>query len=472
MMHGHARRLLVALALLASLLAPAAHGARAADCTALAPDPSPDVNRQAIQACLDGAGHRAVLTAGTYGVSGGIGVPAGAALVGDTSYPTIRLVSNPGGSTALVAFTGSGGRVGFVRLDAAARLASNCCTAVASFNSGDSSLLDDAFVSGAPTGVGVYLLCRSCQGNTMLRDDISGNKLGVVFVRFNSSAFVNTLDGGRVHDNSCDGVTFMGSAGTPDPGGFGVVQNAALFHNGGTCPNGIPAGGVYSIGNPVGGRLLNNQIYENCGNDVDLVSGAHFDIEGNRVWNPGFRPAGATLNCNGMAAALLAVSESTITGNDMRNAGNPHNEMRVSGDPNDFFTFAGEKFHDLPGGGNGLVAFLLAARLSKGEPSLHNSIDANTFIANCASPCVGTGYFATRDTGFDLAGGWSASTTSYYRRNDPFGSNVGSRRGGGNWYAANDDCPANPPPTTECNQDDYQHPTSVNWARNDGFARY
>lgn len=72
-------------------------------------------------------------------------------------------------------------------------------------------------------------------------------------------------------------------------------------------------------------------------------------------------------------------------------------------------------------------------------------------------PCVGTGYFATRDTGFDAAGGWSAATTNYYTNNKPYGSNVGSRRGGGNWYAANTTCTAQSSPAP-CNIDDYQHP--------------
>jgi hypothetical protein len=143
----------------------------------------------------------------------------------------------------------------------------------------------------------------------------------------------------------------------------------------------------------------------------------------------------------------------------------------VWADPNDFFTYHGQKYHDLAGGANGVVAFLLAARLPA-RPSMNNVIDANTIIANCAGLCVGTGYFATRDTGYDTTGAWSAATTNYYIRDNPFGSNVGSTRGGGNWYAANDTCPANPATTTQCNQDDYQHPTNVDWARNDAFYRY
>ncbi|MEV4416150.1 hypothetical protein [Catellatospora sp. NPDC049609] len=125
---------------------------------------------------------------------------------------------------------------------------------------------------------------------------------------------------------------------------------------------------------------------------------------------------------------------------------------------------------DLAGGGNGIVGFLLASWRT-GTPSQHNVIHGNTFVAHCPAPCVGTGYFATRGTGFDASGNWSACTANYYTANNPYGSHVGSTRGGGNWYAADTDCsgPASPAP---CNADDHQHPTSVNWARNDGFAFY
>ena len=64
------------------------------------------------------------------------------------------------------------------------------------------------------------------------------------------------------------------------------------------------------------------------------------------------------------------------------------------------------------------------------------------------------GLFASRGTGY-AGSDWSAGTTNYMTGNRTFGSNVGSVRCGGNWYAGNSDCPAGA--TAPCNDDDYQH---------------
>jgi hypothetical protein len=45
----------------------------------------------------------------------------------------------------------------------------------------------------------------------MLRGDIHDNFYGIIFGPFNDSAHANTLLASRVHDNRCDGVTFMGT---------------------------------------------------------------------------------------------------------------------------------------------------------------------------------------------------------------------------------------------------------------------
>lgn len=149
----------------------------AVDCAALVPAADAAANRVAIQSCLDGPERRAALTPGTYPVDGGIVVRSGAQLVGDATYPTIRLVANPSGAVRLVRFVGSGAQVGFLRLDANNLLPGGCCTAVVMFEGTGSNdnLLDDAFVTGAPENTGVYLLCGSCRGNQMLRVNIHGN---------------------------------------------------------------------------------------------------------------------------------------------------------------------------------------------------------------------------------------------------------------------------------------------------------
>lgn len=445
----------------------------AVDCGALAPSNVASQNLQNINSCLSSEDKQAVLTPGTYAVDGSIVVPDGARLVGDTSYPTIQLSANPGSAAQLVRFTGSGGRVGFVRLDAGNRLTRGCCSAVVMFEgSGNNNLLDDTVVTGAPEATGVYVLCQACSGNQMLRVEIYSNFYGVIFGPFNDAAHINTLADSRVHDNRCDGVTFMGTdVANGRPGGFGIIDSSSLYRNGRDCENGVPGAAVYTAGNKAGGRIVNSKLYDSCGNNLDMVDGEHFHIEANDIYNPGYPVPSAAYYCTATAsAAMVNIRESTFVRNTFRNS-NTRTVARLHGDPNQFFNANGAPLYsDLPGGGNGLVAFVLASWRT-GTPSMHNSIEGNTFIANCAAPCVGTGYFASRGTGFDAARGWSAATTNYYRDNNPFGSNVGSRRGGGNWYAADTACTASssPPP---CNEDDYQHPASVSWARNDDFNFY
>ena len=469
-----ARVTLVAAVLLLSGATPDAALAATVDCAALRPSTDPSVNRAAINDCLAGADRQAVLTAGSYPVDGGIVVPDGARLLGDTTYPTIRLAANRLGAAQLVRFTGSGARVGFLRLDAGNLLALGCCSAVVMFSGSGTgnNLLDDAVVTGAFETTGVYVLCGACHGNQMLRVDIHNNFYGIIFGPFNDSAHVNTLLASSVHDNRCDGVTFMGTdLSIGRPGGYGVIDGSALYRNGRDCENGIPGAAVYSKGNLAGARIVNSKLYENCGNNLDLVEVERFRIEANDMYTPGYPVPGAVYYCTATAsAALVNIRESTIKLNTVRNS-NTRTMAGIAGDSNRFFNADGAaKYSDLTGGGNGLVAFLLAS-FRTGTPSMHNTIDGNRFIGTCTSPCVGTGYFATRDTGFDASGGWSSATTNYYTNNSPYGSNVGSRRGGGNWYAANTVCTAQSSPAP-CNQDDYQHPTSVNWARNDGFYHY
>lgn len=201
------------------------------------------------------------------------------------------------------------------------------------------------------------------------------------------------------------------------PGGFGVIDRSSLYRNGRDCENGIPGAAVYTAGNRAGGRILDSKLYDNCGNNLDMVDSERFHIEGNDIYNPGYPVPNAVYYCTGTASgAVVNIRESTFLRNTFRNT-NTRTTARQHGDPNRFFSADG------------------AAAYS------------------------------------DLPGGWSSSTTNYFRDNNPFGSNVGSRRGGGNWYAADTVCTAasSPPP---CNVDDHQHPTSVNWARNDGFYFY
>ena len=392
-------------------------------------------------------------------------------LIGSGRYPTIVLVSNPTHAHALAYFTGGHGRIGFVRLSGNGLLADTCCTTVVSFK-GNSNVLDDALVTTASSRqTGIDLLCH-CSGNRIVRDRIYGNKLGLIFGPYNSPRQVNTVDASHIHGNACDGVTFQGANAPTNKGGFGAVVNSTLDANGGRCPNGIPAAGVYSLGDLSGGRISGNHIYDNCGNDVDLVSGAGFTITRNMIDDPGHQFSGATLTCAGAGANLLNVQSSKIVDNTVTNDDNAHNAVPTSGDPNHIYEASGAALYsDLPNHGQVAIAFVLAYSLSESGTTTGNHISDNVFQANCSGSCIGLGYFASRDTGYDASLGWSAETTNYYTGNNPNGSNIGSVRGGGNWYAADTSCTeaSSPPP---CNTDDSQHPTSVNWARNDGFFFY
>jgi hypothetical protein len=219
-----------------------------------------------------------VLAPGTYPVNGGIIVPAGAQLIGDaTTNPTIRLVANPGGTTRLVRFTGSSASVTKIRLDAGNLLALGCCSAVVMFdgNGTGGNLLEDVTVTGAPEVTGVYVLCTACNGNRMNRVDIHGNFYGVIFGPFNDAAHVNSLLSSQVHDNRCDGVTFMGTdPAAGRPGGYGVIDGSSLYRNGRDCENGIPGAAVYSAGNRAGARIINSRLYENCGTSTSSTSSA------------------------------------------------------------------------------------------------------------------------------------------------------------------------------------------------------
>jgi hypothetical protein len=84
---------------------------------------------------------------------------------------------------------------------------------------------------------------------------------------------------------------------------------------------------------------------------------------------------GAAYYCTATAsAALVNIRESWIAGNEVRNS-NTRTWLRNSGDPNRFFSVDGAaKYSDLPGGGNGLVAFLLASWRT-GTPSMHNTVE-------------------------------------------------------------------------------------------------
>lgn len=439
--------------------------AQAVTCSALTPDPSPAVNRSNIQACLTGG--NATLTSGTFNVDSGITVGSNQILIGPTNpatWPTIKLATG-NTSNFLVRFDGSNSRVAFLTLDGNNAFGNYANSSVVTFLSGGYNQLDNSHVMNAqlPTAgkksTGVYLM-GGIGHNQVLNNQIHNNFLGVIFAATFTSSTGSTVSGNRIYSNKCDGITLAG---------YGEVNNNSIHENGWDCENSIPGGGIYSLGNARGARIDRNEIYNTCGHGLDLHKVAYFTITGNNVHGPGYTWSGAYPSCGGAAAAFLVdIRESTIQQNTFTNDNRPNN--RMSTDPNGVFSATGAApLSDLPNGPFQTIAFVLAWDRNTAWTTAHNVIDANIMRSSCTSGCVGLGYFASRGTGYDQNGNWSAATTNYYTNNNPSGSSYGSKRCGGNWYAANtSSCGTQAP----CNYDDSQHPTSTNWARNDGCYFY
>jgi hypothetical protein len=453
-------------------------------CSALAPSGDPEVDWRNITACL--CAGAATLGPGTFQVSRGILVPPGAGLLGDLSYPTIRLAAN-GGCNYLVGVRGDS-QVALLRLDGDNRLPVGCCSAVVSVMGDDNLVNDNHVFNGAVPPrcletTGVYVFGGT--GNVVLRNQIYHHFHGVLFAASLTSANVNTLDRNGIYDNKCDGLTLIG---------FGRVVNNDIYRNGWQCENAggncndpgtpVPGGGIYSLGNRAGAEIVGNRIWDSCGANLDLDRIERFVIRGNHAYDPGYQWPGQSHGpypyCVGISAMLLDASRSTVEDNVIENVGRAWNRVGNGAfpDTNGIFCAApppNSQYCDLPSGGNQAIAFFLANRRPRGcdRPlAIGNVIRNNAMRASCPGSCVGLGYFASRGTGFAADGTWSASTTNYYTLNRAFGSEIGSKRCGGNWYAANSTCTqgASPP---ECNDDDYQHdPPAGDWARNDFCPSY
>jgi len=249
----------------------------------------------------------------------------------------------------------------------------------------------------------------------------------------------------HIYNNKCDGITFVS---------YGVAEKNTIYQNGWDCENGpIPGASIYSLKNKDGGRLIGNKMYNTCGHVIDIDRGDHFHIEGNHAYDPGYRWGGKYNYCAGSAIFLLDVRQFKIIGNTFENKGRNWNN---GFDPNAVTRAVGAAaFSDLPFGSKTAIAFVLAKRPNSSDTTTSNTIENNKMRAYCSGGgCGGLGYFTSRGTGHKGTA-WSASTTNYFRGNDPFGSQVGSVRCGGNWYAGNSTCGqgAKPP----CNSDDYQH---------------
>jgi hypothetical protein len=209
-------------------------------------------------------------------------------------------------------------------------------------------------------------------------------------------------------------------------------------------------------------------MFDDCGNVVDLDEVQGFTIEYNTIEGPGYDWEGWAPWCGGVGLILIDSSYNHLVGNDISNNDRPQNAVGESTDPNDIYDGSGANYSDLPSGSAQTIAFVLAQRPSSGGATVNNLIEDNTLRSSCSGSCAGLGWFVSRGAGTDAAGGWSASTTNYFLRNTPYGSEVGSQRCGASWYAANDEC-GTTWPSADCNQDDYQH--DDDWLRNDAGCR-
>lgn len=448
--------------------------ADAVPCDSLEPTQSMSQNWRNIQGCLDERG-RAKLGPGEFLVDQGIAIWDGAELLGDATWPVIRLVQDPVNwrSNFLVKTLGQGSRVGSLTLDGYGNLPAGAHGAVVHIEGNEANIEDNHIlnsVRSTPTSwaTGVYFICADCRGNVVQRNQIYQHFRGVIFRDALKPGSDNALLGNGIRDNMCDGITMAG---------FGIVAENEVFRNGYDCLNGgggtpIPGAAIYSLDNKVGAVISNNTLYDSCGHNLDVDNASNFLIKENVIRNPGYQWDGIYSYCGTAASMfLMETTLSTIIGNVVENNGRLNNQFGYgpgSHDTNGVFSPTGEPddMSDLPAGGNTVLAFVLAMRKNATNPVISNVIEGNQFRSACDYPCVGVGYFASRNTGFGLDLSWSAQTTNYYTSNNPYGSNIGSIRCGGNWYAANSVCEDSAPADSECNQDDYQHnPPSGDWAR-------
>jgi hypothetical protein len=453
------------------------------NCSALAPSMSPSTNLANINACLAGGG--VTLTAGTYRVSGCVAVPPNAALTGVSggTYPTIQLSA----VDDCVVRPASGTTVSYVTLDGNNLLAVDCCSATVQmgYSGAANATMHDVHVTGGKrqtTNEGAGVVFFEGSNNLVSRAQIMNNFAGVVATNLAPSVDPNIVDSGSIYNNLCDSVQLPG---------YARITNNHIYQNGPSCGNGIPGGGIYSLQNTAGADIQNNDVYNNCGNDLDLANGSHFTISGNTFDSPGYQTLGSF--CAGVAGSLIDVSASTIQANTFQNNVSTNTVDRTGGanyigsscgtlrcDSNCNCSCSNRAgYGDLPGGPNTVVGFVLGHVPTQfAYFAENNTITGNAMRAYCTAPCYGLGYFSSRGTGYGWTGTtcnegswfWSGSTTNYYTLNDPYGANIGSDRCGANWYAANTTCSYTASPSP-CNTDDYQHnsPTG-DWERSDAVC--
>jgi hypothetical protein len=443
-------------------------------------------NYQRIQWCLKKY-KRALLNAGEFVINKTLMLDTATLISANVgvSWPVIKMGTPYNGDVNGVVKIYNNSRMAFVIVNGNKFSFGKTVPAVVSML-GNNSKVDNSWIMGDANLLqkaneeeitGLYILCGNT--NTVQNNQIVNNHHGVIVFNENANVTTNILDQNKIFNNRCCGITLRN---------YAKVTNNKIYLNGWDCKNNIsdsahpvPGAGIYSENNPEGSYISGNEIYDNNGHNIDLINGKKFSILSNTLYNPGnkyFPGCGYTggiapVYGSAFSMSCVNIAYSTIDGNNVRNENRNYNSVGTGYfgvDKNGFFsTKNGVKFSDLPFGSSSVIAFCLAETDSATFAMYHteqmvqvkqNVIRNNIFIA---SPS-GIGYFSSRNTGFENNQYWSAATTNYFTLNNPTGSNHGSVRCGGNWYAANN---------VDHNTDDSQHiPPGSNWTGSDNKNFY
>lgn len=296
---------------------------------------------------------------------------------------------------------------------------------------------------------GVFFLGANTTGNTVQDCVLRNCYYGSIFQDVMTKAGnTNTLLRCDILYNRADGITFPG---------YGIVKDSKIHHNGYDCLNGnpnymngapIPGAGIYCESAYNGALIEGNEIYANNGFNIDLNGGANFVLKNNHIYDPGWReyPEAESYTyvtwSNGISVVMTDMSNSTVTGNTIENNLDISRSADMyAGDPNNYYHADGAKdFADLPGGGDTVVAFVLA-NYHGHFLTYGNVIENNTIKANPpSSKLTGIGFVATRNTGYkNNQSTWSEATANVIKNNDLSKCDVGSVRMGKNTYSGNTD---------------------------------
>ena len=432
-----------------------------------------------IQWCLAKYGH-AYLGSGSFTLNHMLVLNSDTLISANWDWPEVKAIDNPDSVNSFIGMNGNS-RVAFLSLNANKYFMDHPNASIIEMLD-DNNQVDNCFIMGASTPllktdngelVGVYIMCGD--NNMVWNNKISNCDHGVIANSSITTAVNNVIKGNALFYNRRDGVSLPG---------YGQVIGNRIYLNGWDCRNGgggtnppIPGAGIYVENNLNGALIQYDTIYDNNGHNIDIANVNNFSILNNLVYNPGNPsfPATDYVVAPDFGAAfsvsLFNISNSIIENNQIRNEARPSNAVSVGfwgGDKNHVMGESlSDTMTDLPFRGNSIIAFCLGELRPGSKVSnqplnqtANNTIRNNVFIA---SP-NGIGYFSTRNTGFAVDLSWSAQTTNYFTLNNPNGSNVGSVRAGGNWYAANG---------VDANTDDYQHqPPGSSWSGSDNKNFY